>query len=321
MQESSTEYFKNVFSNRKNLTIEFSQKKAGVQLGFMLTVKDFNFEKDNNTFLSYHIKTHQYGTGSKFVSRKMCDIKELFVYKVLNKMGILPEFHYFYYPVNSREVQFCIATLDVIDHAKREFNNNNSNIPLTSKQIDLLISNPDIEYYLTFVDIITKIFVLSDILTNSTNYIFIMNGKQIKLYVFDLQVKETQYNDYYSQSIFDQFCLGDNYFSNYCHKVLKERTKTLRLKDAKRVIENLEGKFNDILEESYLEIFKYFDESTNEKLKLYKFENFFDLSPSSCDTENNLDLCKKKYGDINLYIMYLKKNFNTFSKDLKKNFN
>ena len=291
----------------------YRKKLKGIQLGYKLEIRNLN--KIDKLVLNYHIKTHQYGTRSSQVSHRKCDIKELFVYKVLNKIGILPEVHFYYYSVN-KNVQFCIATLDMVDYSRLQFNNNNLNIPITNGDIDnYVLEHQDFTYHLTFLDIITRIFVLSDILSNSSNYSFILNGEILKLYAFDFQVKDTNYNENYSKSIFELFCLGDSHYSSICQKVLTDRNKALRLSDAKRVIENLENHFLNILSDCYHELHDYFRAS--DLLKEYKFENHFDLSISNDEIQQNLNFYRSKYSDINLYVMFLKKNFTTFSEDLK----
>ena len=292
----------------------YTKKLNGIQLGYKLEIK--NVTKIDKQVFNYHIKTHQYGTKSEQVSHKKCDIKELFVYKVLNKLGILPEVHFFYYFVN-KNVQFCIATMDILDYCRITFKNNNLNIVYSDGNIgDYIVEHKDFAYLLTFVDIITRIFLLSDILSNSSNYSFVLNDETLKLYAFDFQVKDTNYNENYSKSIFELFCMDNSYYSSYCQNILTDRDKNLRLLDAKRVIEYLEKEFLNILSICYHEIHTYF--SSSDSLIEYRFENHFDLSISGDEISKNLEIYRPKYGDLNLYVMYLKKNFTSFSEDLKK---
>ena len=181
MQDASKLYFKKLFHNQ-DFETEIWGKKNGCQLGFKLKLvfKDYS--------LSYHIKTHQYGSSSSQTCHKKCDIKELFIYKVLNKIEILPEVHFFHYLID-KVVQFCVASLDVIDNSNKILKNNNLNIPIRKDYFDKynVYKNQDLEYYLTFVDILSRIFVLSDCLTNDGNFGFIMNGGSLKLYIYDFK--------------------------------------------------------------------------------------------------------------------------------------
>ena len=68
--------------------MEFSNKINGCQLGFKLKIK---IKEDD--YLNYHIKTHQDGSNVRCTSKKITDIKELFIYKLLHSIEILPEVH------------------------------------------------------------------------------------------------------------------------------------------------------------------------------------------------------------------------------------
>jgi len=304
MQDASKLYFKKLFHNQDFKT-EISGKKNGCQLGFKLKLVFI----DNS--LNFHIKTHQYGSSSSQTCHKKCDIKELFIYKVLNKTEILPEVHFFHYLIDE-VVQFCIASLDVINNSNKISKNNNLNIPIKNDYFDKnnIYENQDLEYYLTFVDILSRIFLLSDCLTNDGNFGFIMNGSSLKLYIYDFKI-DTNYYGYKTHLIFEQFCLGNfryNY-TGFCEKILKDRDLKLRIKDAKHVMENLKNSnFFDILKECYDEIYKYFNDS--DLLIKYKFEYHFDLTAFSYDSNQNI------YDDFNVYVMSVKENFSQFSSKL-----
>ena len=186
------------------------------------------------------------------------------------------------------------------------------NIPIKKDYFDEynIYKNQDLEYYLTFVDILSRIFLLSDCLTNDGNFGFIMNGTSLKLYLYDFKI-DTNYYGYKTHPIFDQFCLGNfryNY-TGFCEKILKDRDLKLRIKDAKHVMENLKNSnFLDILKECYDEIYKYFNDS--DLLIKYKFEYYFDLTTFNYDSNQN------KYDDFNAYVMNIKENFSQFSSKL-----
>ena len=79
---------------------------SGIQTGFICVV-------DNGTHSDrYFIKTHQHGpTNETLKSVKRPDTKELFVYKLLNLIGIGPEAH-FIIPSHGSKMTIYIATKD-----------------------------------------------------------------------------------------------------------------------------------------------------------------------------------------------------------------
>ncbi|KAI8893553.1 hypothetical protein BC833DRAFT_569109 [Globomyces pollinis-pini] len=86
--------------------ITFSPKKSGIQTGFTCDVND------GTQSVRYYIKTHQYGpTEDNVKSIKPPDTKELFVYKLLNHIGIGPQTH-FIIPSHSTKKTIYIVTKD-----------------------------------------------------------------------------------------------------------------------------------------------------------------------------------------------------------------
>ena len=264
-------------------------------------------------YLNYHIKTHQDGSNVRCTSKKITDIKELFIYKLLHSIEILPEVHYYYYSINN-VVQFCIATMDVKDYSRLNFKNKHLSILLRNDEIDRYIfEREDFTYNLTFVDILSRIFLLSDCLTNDGNFGIVANGDSLKLYIFDFQVGEVgTFYGYKTNPVFDQFCSGNTRYNytNFCEKVLRDRDVKLRINDAKLVMKNLEN-FLNILKDCYYEIHNYF--LSSDSLKSYEFKDRYDLTISKF----NSDPDQKAYGDFNVYVMHVKENFTQFSLDLE----
>ena len=126
--------------------IKFSPKKSGVQTGFTCDV-------DNGTQTArYYIKTHQYGpTEDNPKSMKAPDTKELFVYKLLNRIGIGPQVH-FIIPSQGTNKTIYIATKDchlvLLSNLTKDTANNNALLQL---------------------DLISRILCLRDCATNSSN--------------------------------------------------------------------------------------------------------------------------------------------------------
>jgi hypothetical protein len=86
--------------------VSFSPKKSGIQTGFTCDISD------GSRKIRFYIKTHQYGpTESNPLSVKPPDTKELFIYQLLQHIGIGPEVH-FIVPSHGSKITIYIATKD-----------------------------------------------------------------------------------------------------------------------------------------------------------------------------------------------------------------
>lgn len=297
--------------------MEFSDKKNGHQIGFILRIKIANDSTKKD--ITFYIKTHQFGSHRYAMSTKKTDIKELFIYKFLNRIELLPQVHFYYYYSRNNNIQFCIATMDVEDYSYllKEKNNNNNNLIIALKNHKLnnpnFINHKDITFYLTFLDIISRIFNLTDCLTNDANYGFILNDNSLKLYAYDFQIDESITYGYKTNPIFQQFCTGNTRYNytNFCEQVLTNRDLKLRINDAKIVIKKLlDLDYHGLLKQCYYELFNYLQES--ESLKSFVFKDLNDLNIFQYESDPDA------YDDFNKYVMFLKENFNQFKNDLEK---
>jgi hypothetical protein len=126
--------------------ITFSPKKSGIQTGFSCDVYN------GSQTIRYFVKTHQYGpTEDNVKSIKLPDTKELFVYKLLNRIGMGPQAH-FIIPSHGTKRTIYIATKDchlvLLSNLTKDTANNNALLQL---------------------DLISRILCLRDCATNSSN--------------------------------------------------------------------------------------------------------------------------------------------------------
>jgi hypothetical protein len=108
--------------------ITFSPKKSGIQTGYTCDVNN------GTQSVRYYIKTHQYGpTEENLKSIKPLDTKELFIYKLLNHIGIGPEAH-FIIPSHGTRKTIYIVTKDchlvLLSNLTKDTANNNALLQL-----------------------------------------------------------------------------------------------------------------------------------------------------------------------------------------------
>jgi hypothetical protein len=295
--------------------MEFSDKKKGYQVGFILRIKIANDPTIQE--INFHVKTHQYTVST---IQKTDDInKELFVYKFLNRIELLSQVHFYY--CHSKDdnniIQFCIATMDVEDYSyllKKNETDYNFYALLDNHRLNSTITkHQDFTFCLTFLDIVSRIFNLTDCLTNDANYGLITNGISLKLYAYDFKIDESITYGYKSNPILNQFFTGNTIYNykNSCEQVLTNRDLKLKIKDAKMVVEKLlDLDYHELLKECYCEFYNYLQES--DSLKSFLFKDLNDLTMLHYESD------PEAYDDFNKYVMFLKENFNQFKNDLEK---
>ena len=100
LEQVALEYFAGLFPQAR---VEISEKTGGVQLGLKIRVQLADQVR------VYHVKTHAEGRlQENSTAAKMVDAKELFVYKLLEFLGIGPMAYFF----QRSPEDFYIATLD-----------------------------------------------------------------------------------------------------------------------------------------------------------------------------------------------------------------
>ncbi|KAJ3416582.1 hypothetical protein HDV05_000864 [Chytridiales sp. JEL 0842] len=173
--------------------ISFSPKRAGIQTGFVCDIRN-----GTETPIRYYIKTHQYGpTESNLKSLKTPDAKEIFIYKLLQNIGLGPESH-FIMPHHGSKKTIYIATKEC-------------HLILLS-QVTESSANPR---SLVQLDLISRILCLRDCTTNSSNCGQLADGKPM---IIDFRI-EKQSGGYVKSDILEKFYEGNGEF-NYTSGVM-----------------------------------------------------------------------------------------------------
>lgn len=164
--------------------ITFSPRKSGVQSGFTCKVNN------GTESICYYIKTHQYGpTQDNVKSIKPPDTKELFIYTLLNHIGIGPQPH-FIIPSHGTKKTIYIATKDchlvLLSNLTKDTANNNALLQL---------------------DLISRILCLRDCATNSSN----CGQVGEKAMIVDFRIEKQSWG-YYKADILDKFYEGNSEF-------------------------------------------------------------------------------------------------------------
>jgi len=157
--------------------ITFSPKKSGIQTGFICDVNN------GTQTVRYYIKTHQCGpTEDNVKSIKPPDTKELFVYKLLNHIGIGPQVH-FIIPSHGTKKTIYIATKDchlvLLSNLTKDTADNNALLQL---------------------DLISRILCLRDCATNSSN----CGQFGERAIIVDFRIEKQSWG-YFKEDILDKF--------------------------------------------------------------------------------------------------------------------
>ena len=96
LQAELTRFFQRYFGENF-VSIEFLEKRGGIQLGLKARIT----LRNSPNKIDYYVKTHRGGLLSPTMSsgsaaQKPVDLKELFVYKVFELIGLTPETHLFF---------------------------------------------------------------------------------------------------------------------------------------------------------------------------------------------------------------------------------
>ena len=192
---------------------KLGKKYNGVQLGCKI-----NLQLEDGSILKYHVKTHSGGRlmdTSKSTAAKTVNPIELFVYKILEHLGIGCECHFFGY---SKE-DFYIATLDAGTNGEfHEFEhfqkNKEEGTKLWGEKLDEIeqfeyktefgttsyhreeaeefIKDDnlahDFMFELTKVDYVCRMLFLGDVLNNSDNFGFIEKDGKREVKIIDFRL-------------------------------------------------------------------------------------------------------------------------------------
>ncbi len=270
ISESSLIYFNKIYPQS---AIRCSDKQAGVQLGTIA-----NIQTSEGLKLRYYVKTHSNGLISGHSSAaEFLRPQELMIYKILEKLGIGCESHFF----GRDGKNFYIATLDANIGGKfREYSQFNKKneveiLPLwgiltelsedpkenekNSQTIEDHIKSDRISqnfvYQMSFLDILARLMKLTDLQTNGDNFGFtnIDSGTPI-LKVIDFRLHETSDFSINSEH-FGGFLVGNGFFNYYaadkavCYS-LRNRPKEQRVKEVKNIFETQLSEWEVIVESS-----------------------------------------------------------------------
>ena len=188
--------------------VSFSPKKSGIQSGFTCDISD------GSQTTRYFIKTHQYGpTEDNPKSLQPPDTKELFIYKLLQNIGIGPDVH-FIVPSHGSKLTIYIATKDC-------------HLTLLSQ----LTKDTMNTKALVQLDLISRILCLRDCATNSSNCGQVNDEPMI----VDFRI-EKQSGGYFKSDILNKFYQGNGEF-NYSGLMaeavgIPQEQKSLLLRDS-----------------------------------------------------------------------------------------
>ena len=270
IEECSRKYFEHYFGqqNVKVTDIKFYPKISGVQFGRIAVVTSFSEETNVQQQITYYIKTHQHGSASGASSVKQVDPKEIFVYKVLEYIGLGPKAHFFQNPIS--KCSFYIATQDCGFSKDREKQNDKTFATYDKFKESMVVGehiDDGVIRGITKADIISRMFYLRDVTSNSTNFGFVCRGEKKKCKIIDFRI-ETQRN-YKYYGIFGWYLSGTG-LMNYRDELLKfifvDRPECDRLRTAEEVVTDLnigiEGKklsLIDAIDKAYGETLPYLD--------------------------------------------------------------
>lgn len=204
MENSIKSYFDTIYINCQ---YEFYNKSKGVQAGKIAKIID---SKNNITF--YYVKTHQHG-GTSISTKQPLDIKELFIYKLLESLGIGSEVHWFEPEIFENSIY--IAT--------KGLNSNNIN---QDKEVVKL-------------DVITRILTLDDVMSNKTN---ILQHDDKKGYIIDFRIQKITRlsNAYIYNKVYESFLNGNtsiNYsYDEYFEQVMSPANNENKIKWLEEII-------------------------------------------------------------------------------------
>jgi hypothetical protein len=298
-------------SSEKNVifSTEVNKKKLGAQFGGIISIKEKEKEKERKFF-----KTHQDGSrftnysGELYFSRsiglaKPVNIRELFIYKILEKLGMGPEVKFVVNPFVSQDLY--IVTKDLSNDKSNEFFTIAGKI-VDNKEIEKLINNKDIILEFTKFDLINRIFGIDDL--NAGNYGILSKGDKKFVKIIDFRAP------------YKNFLLSDDILGAF----LKANGDLYRDTDlAKKILSNRQPKqkFTE-----GLEALKSIDYENFEKILISVKEeivNFISQRDEISDSEikEQIGLNSEAIDNLEAYIKTIQYNFklamNYFEKNLR----
>ncbi len=280
VNDVALEYFQLKFSD---FAVDIGYKLGGVQLGNTVTIS-----KESEKSITYHVKTHSDGLASgKSAAATIVNPVELMVYKILERIGIGCESHFF-----GRDAKnFYIATKDTgfdgtyLSYGKmKEEHSNFSNSEEFSNGIFCL-------------DLLSRILRLTDLQTNSGNFGFVNKSDGWHIKAIDFRVVNEQ-NFKINKEYFQGFLEGNTQVS-YSDEPIKNIFK--KHKDLEQIARNIFSNqfknFYQIVKESAQEVFEAIKNNVKEQTSAKDLQNMKEALFS--------------------YTEAIEYNFNVFCKELK----
>ena len=234
-------YFEKLFAenNIKIQKINFSSKPGGIQLGRKMLIEYSKENPQEIRKITYFIKTHQFGSKSGQCSTRPIDPKEIFVYKMLEYIGLGPKAHFFFNLLSQGGLYIATQDAGYSKSSEKQKAKQFKTYELLKKELQ----NPptqEVMKCLTQADIISRIFSLRDVTINDTNFGLVQTHEKNKCKIVDFRI-ETQ-NSYEYIDIFKGYLDGNGLF-NYCDElliyILKTRSKIDRVRTADEILKEL----------------------------------------------------------------------------------
>lgn len=241
LEEAARKYFQQLFEHQEKriLNITFSSKTGGNQVGEKMHIAFQTADSERKQQITYYIKTHQYGSTSQHSSSKPVDLKELFIYKVFEYIGVGQKIHFFFNPLSLGG--FYIASQDAEytknpDKAKLFHTYEQTRDTIQTNATEVTIQG------LASLDMLARIFRLRDVTTNPANFgRVLVNTTKQKWKILDFIIDT--FASYGYDNIFEGFRQGNGAYNyeGYLRHIVKDRDAIERMQTAMQVIDMLEG--------------------------------------------------------------------------------
>ncbi|KAG2382559.1 hypothetical protein C9374_005139 [Naegleria lovaniensis] len=231
LEQRAKHYFTNLFQG--NAMIHSYPKKSGVQMGCILEVHS-HFGKEKKQ--KYYVKTHSQGnTISDSTGRDKVDLCELMVYKILERLRFMPEVHF----IGRDCKEFYIATLDaneygsfyefdkivdassehhkvlesvcgnLVKHVATLERERKLNAPTDVDNIQLDQIAKEFIDQVTMIDLLCRMFFLTDLLMNYQNFGFLLPNRRLIVLDFRCSLQD------FTSCDFEYFLLGNGKYKYY----------------------------------------------------------------------------------------------------------
>jgi len=346
IDDVATNYFEERFKRENKRFVKepiFTSKRDGDQMGKMMTIfyQEAGEAKSEHQ-ISYYIKTHQYGSkAGETQSGGVVDPKELFIYKFFEYLGVGPKTHFLLNLLSSGG--FYIATQDMAFTKVKD--KEKSFLTYASLKDDLQKMQKEKKEDSNFLrqaekgvgitDMLSRIFHLRDVSTNTTNFGCVSVGDRSKWKIIDFRVDTMDFYGYENILKGLQEGNGTYEYTDYLAYVVKDRAEIERARNAYEIMKELEtgrlrrdGKerkktFHEAMVNAYGDMVKYII-SHHGALNI-KLNNVLGDMAKINTSLSNVDIFAqllksdiKQAGDLGKYVRSAFDNFNVLSQGIHK---